>query len=317
MLTGMIRVRHTLRLEPVSRRWFEQAVLLLEEILQETRTSGSDILLADGRVLPDIKLVDGKHLQAGAVYEATDAGQGRFVVREWSRTSGIRITLSSEQDGVHVAGDIALHSVVRPKVLEARGTTSGRGDGAWLAQGEGRACLRLDRWWRSVAGQPVSKAARFARRWAATGIIGIIRDQLRRRIRLAAGKTPQTASVIVDSQSIKASETASQEIRGWDGGKMINGRKRHLICDHHSLVLLVMVTPADAQGSLVARELLFRLAWMHPEIAIVWADSAYAKNGLIPWAKKYLDITVKAVRRPPNTKGFIVLPRGWAVERSW
>ena len=56
---------------------------------------------------------------------------------------------------------------------------------------------------------------------------------------------------------------------------------------------------------------------MHPEIAIVWADSAYAKNGLIPWAKKYLDITVKTVRRPPDTKGFIVLPRRWAVERSW
>ena len=48
--------------------------------------------------------------------------------------------------------------------------------------------------------------------------------------------------------------------------------------------------------SIVARELLFRLALMHPEIAIVWADSAYAKNGLIPWAKKYLDITIKTVR---------------------
>lgn len=77
--------------------------------------------------------------------------------------------------------------------------------------------------------------------------------------------------------------------------KKINGRKRHLICDHRSLVLLVMVTPANAQDSLVARELLFRLALMHPEIAIGWADSAYAKNGLIPWAKKYLDITVKTV----------------------
>ncbi|WP_434482005.1 transposase [Streptomyces sp. NBC_01340] len=64
--------------------------------------------------------------------------------------------------------------------------------------------------------------------------------------------------------------------------KKINGRKRHLICDHRSLVLLVMITPADAQDSLAARELLFRLALMHPEIAIVWADSAYAKNGLIP-----------------------------------
>lgn len=128
--------------------------------------------------------------------------------------------------------------------------------------------------WRTIYG--------FARRWAAAGILGVIRDQLRRRIRLAAGKTPQAASVIVDSQSIKASETVSKATRGWDGGKLINGRKRHLICDHRSLVLLVMVTPADAQDSLVARELLLRLALMHPEIAIIRADSGYAKNGLIP-----------------------------------
>jgi transposase len=81
-------------------------------------------------------------------------------------------------------------------------------------------------------------------------------------------------------------------------------------------VLLVKVTDAAAQDSLVARELLFRRALLHPEIAIVWADSAYAKNQLIPWAKKYLDITIKRVRRPPDAKGFVVLPRRWVVERS-
>lgn len=84
-----------------------------------------------------------------------------------------------------------------------------------------------------------------------------------------------------------------------------------------SLVLLVMVTPAHAQESLAARELLFRLALPHPEIAIVWADSACARNGLVPWAKQYLDITINTVRRPPDAKGFVVLPRRWAVERCW
>lgn len=64
-------------------------------------------------------------------------------------------------------------------------------------------------------------------------------------------------------------------------------------------------------------ELLFRLALLHPEIAIVWADSAYARNDLVAWAKKYLDITIKTVRRPPDAKGFVVLPRRWAVERGW
>jgi transposase len=124
--------------------------------------------------------------------------------------------------------------------------------------------------WRTIYG--------FARRWAAAGVLGVFRDHLRRRIRLAAGKTPQTASVIVDSQSVKVSETVSKATREWDGGKQIDGRKRHMICDHRSLVLLIMVTPADAQDSLVARELLFRLALLHPEIAIVWADSAMPRT---------------------------------------
>lgn len=165
--------------------------------------------------------------------------------------------------------------------------------------------------WRTIYG--------FARRWAAAGVLGVIREHLLRRIRLTAGKTPNTASVLVDSQSVKASDSVSKATRGWDGGKLVNGRKRHLICDHRGLVLLVMATDAGARDSLVARELLFRLALLHSEIALVWADSAYAKSQLVPWAKKYLDITVKTVRRPPDAKGFIVLPRRWAVERtsSW
>jgi transposase len=55
---------------------------------------------------------------------------------------------------------------------------------------------------------------------------------------------------------------------------------------------------------------------MYPEIAIVWADSAYAGK-LVTWAKTYLDITIKTVRHPPDAKGFVVLPLRWVVERSW
>ncbi|MFD3926618.1 IS5 family transposase [Streptomyces sp. NPDC058614] len=162
--------------------------------------------------------------------------------------------------------------------------------------------------WRTIYG--------FARRWAAAGIVGVIRDQLRRKVRLASGKTPRAASAIVDSQSIKGSETVGKDTRGWDEAKKINGRKRHLICDNRGLVLLVMVTAANVTDRDAAKELLFRLALTHPEIAIVWADSAYAGK-LVTWAKTYLDITIKTVKRPPDAKGFVVLPRRWVVERSW
>jgi hypothetical protein len=65
--------------------------------------------------------------------------------------------------------------------------------------------------WRTIYG--------YARRWAAAGVVGVIRDQLRREVRLAVGKTPRAASAIVDSQSVKASETVGKDSRGWDGGK--------------------------------------------------------------------------------------------------
>jgi transposase len=74
-------------------------------------------------------------------------------------------------------------------------------------------------------------------------------------------------------------------------------------------------TAADMTDCDAAKEVLFRLRLMHPEITIVWADSAYAGQ-LVGWAKKYLNLTIKTVSRPKDAKGFVVLPRRWVVERS-
>lgn len=76
-----------------------------------------------------------------------------------------------------------------------------------------------------------------------------------------------------------------------------------------------MVAPADVHDSVAAREILFRLRLLHPEITIVWADQAYAGT-LVGWAKSFLRLTVKTVSRPKDAKGFVVLPRRWVVERS-
>ncbi|GAB2891610.1 hypothetical protein GCM10027074_69780 [Streptomyces deserti] len=85
--------------------------------------------------------------------------------------------------------------------------------------------------------------------------------------------------------------------------------------DTKGLPLFVMVTPADMTDRNAAKEVLFRLRLMHPEITIVWADSAYAGQ-LVTWAKTYLNLTIKTVSRPKNVPGFVVLPRRWVVERS-
>lgn len=85
--------------------------------------------------------------------------------------------------------------------------------------------------------------------------------------------------------------------------------------DLKGLPLFVMVTPADMYDSVAAREALFRLRLMHPEITIVWADLAYAGT-LVDWAKTFLHLTIRTVSRPKGAKGFVILARRWVVERS-
>ena len=171
--------------------------------------------------------------------------------------------------------------------------------------------------WRSLPREypPFQTVYGFYTRWAAAGVVGILRDQLRARIRLAAGGTPNAVAVVIDSQSVKAAETVGAATRGYDAAKKINGRKRHVVVDLNGLPLFVLVTPADVQDRDAAKEVLFRLRLMHPEITIVWADSAYA-GALVDWARQHLDLTVKTVSRPKGAKGFVVLPRRWVVERS-
>ncbi|OMI35852.1 Transposase IS4 family protein [Streptomyces sparsogenes DSM 40356] len=76
-----------------------------------------------------------------------------------------------------------------------------------------------------------------------------------------------------------------------------------------------MVTPADLHDSAAINEVLFRLRLLHPQITIVWADTAYAGK-LVDWAEQHLNLTVKPVSRPMDASGFIVLSRRWVVERS-
>ncbi|GII59072.1 transposase [Planotetraspora thailandica] len=171
--------------------------------------------------------------------------------------------------------------------------------------------------WRALpADFPPWRIWGFMARWAASGIVGQIRDHLSGRIRRDMGKGPIAVATVIDSQSVKGAETVSRATRGYDAGKKINGRKRHLVVDTRGLPLMVMVTPADLHDAAAAKEVLFRLRLMHPEITIVWADSAYAGK-LVDWAKQHLKLTIKPVSRPKDASGFVVLPRRWVVERTW
>lgn len=78
---------------------------------------------------------------------------------------------------------------------------------------------------------------------------------------------------------------------------------------------MITVTPADTTDRDAARELLWRLRVMQPQLTQVWADSAYADQ-LTTWSNDFLDMTLRTVARPRGAKGFVVLPRRWKVERT-
>ncbi|MEU9175244.1 IS5 family transposase [Streptomyces sp. NPDC048420] len=169
---------------------------------------------------------------------------------------------------------------------------------------------------------PYRRVHAFARRWQVTGLLAELHDRLRDKIRQREGRSPDpTAAIvdsqIVDSQSVRAAANIPRSTSGWDGGKKVGGRKRHLVVDCLGLVLAVAVTAASVDRD-AAVPLLERLRKTYFSVRLVWADGGYAGR-LVDWAAGKLQLTLDIVKRTDDTTGFVVLPRRWVVERtlSW
>ncbi|MDX3239145.1 IS5 family transposase [Streptomyces sp. ME03-5709C] len=104
--------------------------------------------------------------------------------------------------------------------------------------------------------------------------------------------------------------------RGFDAGKKINGRKRHIVVDTLGLLLAVTVTAASVTDREAGRTLLARLRQRHWRITRVWADGGYTGQ-LVDLARGILRIALTVVKRSDDTSGFIVLPKRWLVERTF
>jgi putative transposase len=153
-------------------------------------------------------------------------------------------------------------------------------------------------------------------KWAADGTLQQVHDALREQVRVQAGRNPTPTAAIVDSQSVRAADTVPRSSRGWDAGKKVNGRKRHLAVDTLGLLLVVMVTAASVQDRDAARPLLWRLRASYRGIRLCWADAGYAGK-LVAWAANLLHLVVEIVRKRPGQSTFEVLPRRWLVERTF
>jgi transposase len=157
----------------------------------------------------------------------------------------------------------------------------------------------------------------YFRDWCQDGALDRIHDALRERVRVKEERrNPDPSAGIVDSQSVKAADTVSKGTRGYDAGKRINGRKRHIITDTMGLLLVVMVTAASVQDRDGGRGILKLLKCALPSVRHIFADGGY-QGQLLAIAKRAWGIVVEVVKKPAEQIGFAVLPRRWVVERTF
>lgn len=155
----------------------------------------------------------------------------------------------------------------------------------------------------------------YFQRWAADGTTDRIHDALRDAVRDAAGRDPMVSAGAVDSQTVHGGSTVGKDTRGYDAGKKVNGRKRHLVVDTMGLLLVVMVTAASVQDRDGGIRVLDRAKMAMPSLVLVWADGAYSRR-VQQFASQALHILVQVVAKLVGQKGFVPLPRRWVVERT-